>query len=77
MKEEIKQIMSTVFEIKSEDIPDDGEMNQIINWDSLNHISLVVALEEKYQVSFEPDEISTMVSVGKILQLIHKKTGTK
>lgn len=77
MKEEIKRIMSTVFEIKYEDIPEDGAMNQIVKWDSLNHLNLIVALEEKYAVSFEPDEISAMVNIDEIVKIITEKTSAE
>lgn len=73
MQEEIKAIMAEVFEIEVTDIPDNGEMGKIVNWDSLNHLNLIVVLEEKYDVSFEPEEIEQMTNINKIVEMIQIK----
>ena len=43
-------------------------------WDSINHLHLITALEERYDVVFDPDEITTSTEgVNKIIQLINEK----
>lgn len=43
-------------------------------WDSINHLNLVVELEDHYHVSFTMDEIKEMTSVKKITEILgHKK----
>ncbi|MBN2088466.1 acyl carrier protein [candidate division KSB1 bacterium] len=74
MRQEIKKSMAGIFKINENSIPENIEMNKIVNWDSLNHLNLIVALEEKFKVSFEPDEIAEMVNIDKILEMIQRKT---
>lgn len=74
MKTEIKKSMAAIFKINENSIPDNFEINKIVNWDSLTHINLIVSLEEKFKVSFEPDEIAEMVNIDKIVEMIQRKT---
>lgn len=73
MKNEIKNIMTRVFQIEPAAISDNIEMDKLVKWDSLSHLNLVVALEEKYQISFEPDEIFEMTNIEKIQEIITRK----
>ncbi|WP_396196744.1 acyl carrier protein [Flavobacterium sp.] len=73
MKEQILIIMSEVFELDILDFPNEVNQEQIDNWDSLRHLNLIVELEEAFDVSFEPEEISEMISIEKIEQVIMEK----
>jgi acyl carrier protein len=73
MKNELISIMSEVFETNLKEIDGDIKQENIENWDSLSHLTLVVELEEFFSVSFEPDEISEMNSIQKIQYILQKK----
>jgi acyl carrier protein len=73
MKNELISIMSEVFETNLKEIDGDIKQENIENWDSLSHLTLVVELEEFFSVSFEPDEISEMNSIQKIQNILQKK----
>jgi acyl carrier protein len=40
------------------------------NWDSLNHLNVVVALEERFGVVLSTDEMASMLSVGALVDLL-------
>ena len=42
-------------------------------WDSFNHLHLVVAVEERYKIELEVDEIATMISVKDIMRILQEK----
>ena len=42
-------------------------------WDSFNHLHLVVAIEERYKVELRVDEIATMISVKDIMRILQEK----
>jgi len=44
-----------------------------IKWDSLKHINLITNLEVEFNIIFEPEEISEMVSYSKMCKIISKK----
>lgn len=72
MKEEIIKIMAQVFEMESNEFPDEISQETIENWDSLRHLNLIVEIEEFFNTSFEPEEISEMVSLEKIIYFLQK-----
>ena len=42
-------------------------------WDSFTHVSLVVGIEEAFDVMLSVDEIGRLVSVGDIVQVLGEK----
>lgn len=42
-------------------------------WDSMNHLNLIVELEEQLGVSFSPEEIQKMNSVAILEQILSSK----
>tara|TARA_B110000211_G_C14041625_1_gene537045 strand:- start:700 stop:936 length:237 start_codon:yes stop_codon:yes gene_type:complete len=76
-KEELLNIVQEIFR----DIFDDESLiidlttnsSDIDDWDSLNHINLVVAIEKEIEIKFNFEELSLMKNVGEMLDLILKK----
>jgi acyl carrier protein len=52
----------------AETVPDD-----VKKWDSIGHMSMVAAMEEKFGLQFEVDEIMEMIDVKKILEILDAK----
>ena len=69
---EIKEIMSRVFEIEVSEILDNASQKDIMKWDSLQHLNLIVEIEDKYDLSLEPEDISDMVTIEKIIEVVNK-----
>ena len=72
MKEKIKKIMTKVFEIESSQVNDEISQKNTGQWDSLNHLNLIVEIEEEFEVSFSPEQIGSMTSLKIILDEIKK-----
>jgi acyl carrier protein len=56
--------ISLTMETSAEDVPE---------WDSLNHIQLVVAIEKEYKIKFTSSEIQNWRNVGEICSAINNK----
>jgi len=71
MNQKIKEIMSAVFSIDAA-AWDENVLNRdnIEEWDSLSHLSLVTCLEEEFKVEIEPDEIPLLDSVAAITKIL-------
>jgi acyl carrier protein len=63
MRDKIKNVMALVFEIEPSQIPDSASTSTIDNWDSMNHMNLVVALEEEFNILFSDEEIVEIISL--------------
>jgi acyl carrier protein len=77
MKDKIKNIMSAVLEIEFDRISDSDDTSSIGNWDSLNHMNLIVVLEEEFNVIFDDEEIVELTSVKKIYSILTQKINSK
>jgi acyl carrier protein len=42
-------------------------------WDSVNHLNLILALEQEFGLVFEPEEYEEMSSVDRILTIVQGK----
>ncbi|MDR1340707.1 MAG: acyl carrier protein [Prevotellaceae bacterium] len=68
LKDRIIAVLQKVFEL--EQIDENASQQTIEKWDSLAHLNLIVALEEEFDISFEPEEIAEMISVQMIINFI-------
>lgn len=75
-----KDILNRINEIFI-DVLDDEELiitnfttsEDIADWDSLNHIQLVVAIEKKFNVRFKSTEIQSWANVGEMIKNMKEK----
>ena len=68
MREDLKQVLEDVLEIDS--ISEEDSAQTIRTWDSVRHLNLILALEERFGMTFETDEIAELVSVRAITEAL-------
>ena len=73
IEEQVKQILGDIFDLDPNSIDGATEKTRTANWDSLNHINMVVALEQEFNVSFDLSEIEAMVSFQDIVEIVERK----
>ena len=66
--EDLKPIFREVFENDTLEITEQTVAADIEEWDSINHIYLIVAIEKKFKVKFTTTKIQNRKSVGDILK---------
>ncbi|HYU47550.1 MAG TPA: acyl carrier protein [Terriglobales bacterium] len=71
--EQVRAIASDIFGLPAGKITADSSPETIENWDSMQHLNLVLALEEKFGLQLSPEEIEQMKSVGAVAALVEKK----
>ena len=69
----ITPIFREVFDDPSLIVTKDLSANDVKNWDSLNHITLIVELETLTGLSFSTDELVKLKDVGGFVQLLADK----
>ena len=74
VKKELNEIFQEVFDDESIEINNDTTSNDIEDWDSLEHINLIVAVENHFGIKFNMNEVTTMKNVGEMIKLILEKT---
>jgi acyl carrier protein len=73
MRERIYAIVSKVFRVPVSAIRDDSSPDTIETWDSLQHLQLVLALEEEFGLQFSVDEIAAMQTVASIAAIVQER----
>jgi acyl carrier protein len=71
--EQVKQVMADILAIDANSVDGSTTKDGTASWDSLNHINLIVALEQEFNVSFEVSEIESMMSFSDILETLERK----
>ena len=74
MREELKQVLLDVLEVDT--ITEDDSVETISSWDSVRHLSLILALEERFGIEFDADRIPELISVRAIAQALEKPKST-
>jgi acyl carrier protein len=59
---DLKQVMADVFRIDPATIDDSTSVDTVEKWDSLQHLNLVLALEERFDVSFTEEQTVEILS---------------
>ena len=65
--------MASVFLVEADRISDDVSQINLEKWESLQHLILIVNIESEFGVSFEPEEIVEMTSLGLIVKYLNQK----
>ncbi|HEX4492953.1 MAG TPA: acyl carrier protein [Acidimicrobiia bacterium] len=66
LKTRIRNVVAVALDIPPSTIDDTTSSTTVEEWDSMNHIQLIVALEGEFGVSFEPERAVELVSVAEI-----------
>jgi len=69
-EEALKEILSDIFDIDEEEVTPGISNETVGNWDSLNHLRLVSALEREFGVSLTMEEINSMTSYEKMVEFV-------
>ena len=70
----LNEVFRDVFDDDSIEVNEDTTANDIEDWDSLNHITLIDAVESEFGVHFTMGEVSGMKNVGEMAQIIKERT---
>ena len=71
--DKVRQIAADIFTLDVEQVTASSSPESIEAWDSMQHLNLVLALEQSFDVTFAPEEIETMVTIGEIVNVLRKK----
>ena len=73
LAEDVRQIMASTFRMEEGDLADDTSQAVCPRWTSLNHMMLLVALEERFGISFSMNEMLTMTSLPQIVDVLRQR----
>lgn len=68
--QELNQVFRRVFDDETIVVHEDTTADDIEDWDSLEHINLIVAIEKRFHMKFTMSEVRSMKNVGEMVDII-------
>lgn len=68
--EKLNEVFRDVFDEETIQVNDSTTANDIEDWDSLEHINLIVAVEKSFEIKFTMGEVTGMKNVGAMVDII-------
>ena len=68
--ETLNGVFQDVFDDESIEVEDATTSEDIEDWDSLEHINLIAAVEQEFGVKFSMGQVVTMKNVGEMVDII-------
>lgn len=69
----IRDILAEVVDNESLQLTESTAADSVPDWDSINHVKLLIGLESELGFRFETDEVGGLHNVGELVDLIQKK----
>lgn len=73
--EKLNEVFRDVFDDDDIIVMDSTTADDIEEWDSLEHINLMAAVEQEFGIKFSMGQIVTMKNVGEMANIILEKLG--
>ncbi|MGN0578980.1 MAG: acyl carrier protein [Ruminiclostridium sp.] len=71
--ERLNSVFRDFFDDEEIELDADTTADDIEDWDSLNHITLMAAVEDEFGIRFTMGEVSGMENVGEMVEIIKRK----
>lgn len=69
----LNKIFQDLFDDDDINVTRETTADDIEDWDSLEHINLIAAVERKYKIRFTMKEVSSMKNVGEMIDIISER----
>jgi acyl carrier protein len=70
----LQELVRTIFAAPQVVVEDETTPSEIPNWDSLKLVNLVFAIEERFHVQLDNDELMQVANFGELQELISRGT---
>jgi acyl carrier protein len=71
--DQLLTVFAEALNVSAETLTDDSSTETIPTWDSVAGMSLMVLLEETYDIAFEAEELAMLTSVGAVRRMLREK----
>lgn len=71
----VLNIMSQLFTLPAGSLTAESSMENVERWDSLQHINVIVDIEQHFNITLTPEEVMQLHSVQAIVDMVESKLG--
>ena len=70
--EKVKELMVETLNLDAEKVTAEAKLNDDLDVDSLDSMEVIMALEEIYNITIDPDALANFVTVGDIAKYLEE-----
>lgn len=70
----VTEIMREYFDDDDIKLTAETTADDIPAWDSMNHVNIIIAIEQRLKIKFKTSEIESLHNVGELVAVIERKT---
>jgi len=71
----IRSVLAEVFGLNPQDVGPDTSTDTVEGWDSLHHLTVVLSLEEEFDIQFDDQETLSLVNFPLITAIVRDRLG--
>ena len=71
--DQVREVLATTLGMDVSELRDDVSQANCSRWTSLYHMVLLVALEEHFECTFSMDEMTSMTSLERIMDVLQRQ----
>ena len=75
VNDEIFELISDLFDVDLQEVSLDSSPDTLPAWDSLGHMRLMAAIEERFRLTLSPEEQVDMLTVDLVVESVGEKLG--
>lgn len=72
--EDIYKFVASILKVPKELVNHSTSMNDLVEWDSLTHMTLITEIETKYSLHLDGDQIASMTNLAAIKEIIEQSS---
>lgn len=73
IRHSLRDVFREIFDGRDIEPSDELTAKQVEGWNSVTHIDLICAIEDKFSFAFSTSEIARLQNVGELISAIEKK----
>jgi acyl carrier protein len=75
IQEKVIQVLINIFQVSPDKISTETTSDNVENWDSMNHINMILALEQEFGIRYDEEQVVSMLSVEEIIDATEEMLG--
>lgn len=72
MRDQVREVICDVFQLDASTPADKLTVEEVPEWDSVLHLTLILALESRFGVQFDPEAAATLNSCDSLADAIER-----
>ena len=68
--DQVGQIISDLFGVEPKDISLETPREEVPGWDSLQHVNLILDVEQQFSIHFDETQVASIRTVGDLVRAI-------